>query len=63
MIDILYSGYNYTHKNGIRFDTKAGHAGFECWLLVFFFTLSGKKSNNKESDRGYSFHGNTLYAF
>ncbi len=35
MIDILYSGYNYTHKNGIRFDTKAGHAGFECWLLVF----------------------------
>ena len=35
MIDILYSGYSYTHKEGIRFDTESGHAGFECWLLVF----------------------------
>ena len=35
MIDILYSGYSYTHKEGIRFDTDTGHAGFECWLLVF----------------------------
>lgn len=35
MIDILYSGYSYTHKNGIRFDTSTVHAGFDWWLLVF----------------------------
>lgn len=35
MIDILYSGYSYTHNEGIRFDTESGHAGFDCWLLVF----------------------------
>ena len=35
MFDILYSGYSYTHKDGIRFDTETGHAGFEWWLLVF----------------------------
>lgn len=35
MIDILYSGYSYTHKDGIRFDTQSGHAGYDWWLLVF----------------------------
>ncbi len=35
MIDILYSGYSYTHTRGIMFDTDSGHAGYDCWLLVF----------------------------
>lgn len=47
MIDILYSGYSYTHKEGIRFDTESGHAGFDYWLLVFshspvYFPFEGR---------------------
>lgn len=35
MIDILYSGYNYTHDNGIRFDSSLGDAAYDCYLLLF----------------------------
>ncbi|MBO4635949.1 MAG: helix-turn-helix transcriptional regulator [Clostridiales bacterium] len=37
MIDILYSGYSYTHEHGVRFDTDTenGRAAQECYLLVF----------------------------
>ena len=38
MIDILYSGYSFTHERGIRFDTDRGHAGLDRYLLVFAHT-------------------------
>lgn len=35
VIDILYSGYSFTHENGIYYDTEFEHAGYDCYLLVF----------------------------
>ncbi len=35
MIDILYSGYSYTHEQGILYDTDTGSMGNDCFLLVF----------------------------
>ena len=38
MIDILYSGYDFTHERGIWFDTEKGHAGQDCYIMVFAHT-------------------------
>ena len=35
MIDILYSGYSYTHETGILYDSDTESIGNNCWLLVF----------------------------
>ena len=38
MIDVLFAGYSYTHKDGLIYDTSNGRGGYDCYQLIYTHT-------------------------
>ena len=38
MIDVLFAGYSYTHKDGLVYDTSKGRGGYDCYQLIYTHT-------------------------
>lgn len=47
MIDVLFAGYSYTHKDGLVYDTDKGYGGYDCYQMIYthtpaYFQVDGK---------------------
>lgn len=38
LIDVLFAGYSYTHKEGLLYDTDRGRTGFDCYQMLYTHT-------------------------
>ena len=38
MIDVLFAGYSYTHKDGLVYDTSKGRGGYDCYQMIYTHT-------------------------